>query len=206
MKIHIARAGDRLADLIRKYKIGQEQLLSANPHLNLHGSLSAGTKVRIPTGRIPVATIERGGVGTPPPVVEPSPQPPMGSQHTGEEGGWQVGDLPQVGSNASFSVVSSFSSAAQVHEGDPSLMVAEEGWLSEQEQVLPEDVSPVLHPPGNPFPLSMAPAPWGGGIQSLVPPLPPVPFSQLSPLLVGSSPCPSEGLGVPPSNHQGKLV
>lgn len=54
MKIHVVRQGDTLLDLTQKYNVPLERILQANPEMNEESSesLSIGSKVRIPTGKI----------------------------------------------------------------------------------------------------------------------------------------------------------
>jgi LysM repeat protein len=54
MKIHIVRPGEVFEQLVQKYNVPFERLLEANPNLNKEASLEAGTKIRIPTGKVPL--------------------------------------------------------------------------------------------------------------------------------------------------------
>jgi hypothetical protein len=56
MKIHIVRSGEAFEELVQKYNVPFERLLEANPHLDDHALLEPGSKVRIPTGKVPVST------------------------------------------------------------------------------------------------------------------------------------------------------
>ncbi|WP_028775565.1 LysM peptidoglycan-binding domain-containing protein [Shimazuella kribbensis] len=54
MKIHIVRPGEVFEQLVQKYNVPFERLLEANPNLNEEVLLEAGTKIRIPTGKVPL--------------------------------------------------------------------------------------------------------------------------------------------------------
>ncbi|MFS8513725.1 MAG: LysM peptidoglycan-binding domain-containing protein, partial [Planifilum fulgidum] len=54
MKIHIVQPGETIESVAERYGISVEKLLEAND-LSESDSLEAGMKVRIPTGRVPVA-------------------------------------------------------------------------------------------------------------------------------------------------------
>lgn len=54
MKIHIVRQGEVFEELVQKYNVPFERLLEANPNLN-EASLEPGSKVRIPTGKVPLS-------------------------------------------------------------------------------------------------------------------------------------------------------
>src|SRR6185437_3631522 len=55
MKIHIARAGETLWDIAQKYNIPLERLQELNSNLGEADELKRGEKVRVPTGKIPLA-------------------------------------------------------------------------------------------------------------------------------------------------------
>ncbi|MCH5584114.1 LysM peptidoglycan-binding domain-containing protein [Shimazuella sp. AN120528] len=55
MKIHIVRQGEVFEELVQKYNVPFERLLEANPDLNGEVSLEPGSKIKIPTGKIPLS-------------------------------------------------------------------------------------------------------------------------------------------------------
>lgn len=59
MKIHIVRPGEQLWDLVQKYNVPLERVLEANPNIMEPEQLEVGSKVRIPSGRIPVSPLKR---------------------------------------------------------------------------------------------------------------------------------------------------
>ncbi|MDQ0417534.1 hypothetical protein J2Z48_001707 [Croceifilum oryzae] len=59
MKIHIVRPGEQLWDLVQKYNVPLERVLEANPNIMEPEQLEVGSKVRIPSGRVPVSPIKR---------------------------------------------------------------------------------------------------------------------------------------------------
>lgn len=59
MKIHIVRPGEQLWDLVQKYNVPLERVLEANPNIMEPEQLEVGSKVRIPTGRVPVSPLKR---------------------------------------------------------------------------------------------------------------------------------------------------
>lgn len=67
VKIHIVQPGETLESVAERYGITVEKLLEAND-LSESDSLEAGMKVRIPTGRVPVAQQKT--------VAEPAGEPP----------------------------------------------------------------------------------------------------------------------------------
>jgi morphogenetic protein associated with SpoVID len=54
MKIHIVRQGEEFEQLVQKYNVPFDRLLEANPDLNGETALETGSKVRIPTGKVPL--------------------------------------------------------------------------------------------------------------------------------------------------------
>lgn len=54
MKIHIVQADDTLAKLAKKYHISEEQIVKANPTLEKEQPLQTGSKIFIPSGKIPL--------------------------------------------------------------------------------------------------------------------------------------------------------
>jgi len=67
VKIHIVQPGETIESVAERYGISVEKLLQANG-LNESDTLEEGMKVRIPTGRVPVAQQK--------PVAEPAAEPP----------------------------------------------------------------------------------------------------------------------------------
>ncbi|SFX09063.1 LysM domain-containing protein [Thermoactinomyces sp. DSM 45891] len=59
MKIHIVRPGEQLWDLVQKYNVPLERVLEANPNIMEPEQLEVGSKVRIPSGRVPVSPVKR---------------------------------------------------------------------------------------------------------------------------------------------------
>lgn len=59
MKIHIVRPGEQLWDLVQKYNVPLERVLEANPNIMEPEQLEVGSKVRIPSGRVPVSPLKR---------------------------------------------------------------------------------------------------------------------------------------------------
>jgi LysM repeat protein len=55
MKIHIVRQGEVFEQIVQKYNVPFERLLEANPDLNNDENLEVGSKIRIPTGKVPLA-------------------------------------------------------------------------------------------------------------------------------------------------------
>jgi hypothetical protein len=55
MKIHIVRQGEVFEELVQKYNVPYERLLEANPNLDGETTLEPGSKVRIPTGKVPLS-------------------------------------------------------------------------------------------------------------------------------------------------------
>jgi LysM repeat protein len=55
MKIHIVRPGEIFEELVQKYNVPFERLLEANPNLNEETTLEPGSKIRIPTGKVPLS-------------------------------------------------------------------------------------------------------------------------------------------------------
>jgi morphogenetic protein associated with SpoVID len=55
MKIHVTRPGDTLWVLAQKYNVPAERLREANPDLGDSDELRPGLKVRVPTGKVPIA-------------------------------------------------------------------------------------------------------------------------------------------------------
>lgn len=54
MKIHIVRQGETLWELAKAYNVPVGRLLEANPKLTESKKLQWGSKIRIPTGKVPV--------------------------------------------------------------------------------------------------------------------------------------------------------
>jgi morphogenetic protein associated with SpoVID len=86
MKIHIAREGETLWDIAQKYNIPLERLQEWNADLADTEKLKKGEKIRIPTGKIPLAvsrqdTWETAG----PSEVKESPKGEEEEQHIQEE-------------------------------------------------------------------------------------------------------------------------
>ncbi|WP_168188582.1 LysM peptidoglycan-binding domain-containing protein [Thermoflavimicrobium daqui] len=54
MKIHIVHPGDTLSFIVQKYNIPLERLLEANPQITNTEKLEIGSKVRIPSGKVPI--------------------------------------------------------------------------------------------------------------------------------------------------------
>jgi len=77
VKIHIVRQGETLVSLAQKYNTPIDRLLEANPHLNENDELKPGSKVRVPTGKIPLASVQREPkVSLPESVQEEMPKVP----------------------------------------------------------------------------------------------------------------------------------
>jgi len=54
MKIHIVQSDDSLAKLAEKYQISEDQIVKANPRLEKDQTLKVGSKIYIPSGKIPL--------------------------------------------------------------------------------------------------------------------------------------------------------
>lgn len=72
MKIHIVRQGETLVYLAKKYNTPLERLLEANPQLSENDSqeLVSGSKVRIPTGKIPLSSAKESPTVSVPKAAE----------------------------------------------------------------------------------------------------------------------------------------
>ncbi|TCP65640.1 LysM peptidoglycan-binding domain-containing protein [Baia soyae] len=75
MKIHIVRPGEQLWDLVQKYNVPLERVLEANPNIMEPEQLEVGSKVRIPSGRVPVSPIKRDYLPQKPLVERPAGSP-----------------------------------------------------------------------------------------------------------------------------------
>lgn len=54
MKIHIVQSGDSLSDLAKKYQLSEDRIIEANPNMDKDQQLKQGSKIFIPTGKIPL--------------------------------------------------------------------------------------------------------------------------------------------------------
>ncbi len=55
MRIHIVRQGEAFEELVQKYNVPFDRLLEANPSVENYENLEPGSKIRIPTGKVPVS-------------------------------------------------------------------------------------------------------------------------------------------------------
>lgn len=58
MKIHIVRSGDSLDTLAEKYQLSVDQIMEANPSIKKDQLLEQGSKIFIPSGKIPLTREE----------------------------------------------------------------------------------------------------------------------------------------------------
>lgn len=58
MKIHIVRSDDSLDTLAEKYQLSVDQILEANPNIKRDQPLKQGSKIFIPSGKIPLTREE----------------------------------------------------------------------------------------------------------------------------------------------------
>lgn len=58
MKIHIVRTGDSLDVLADKYQLSVDQIIEANPNIKKDQPLEQGSKIFIPSGKIPLTREE----------------------------------------------------------------------------------------------------------------------------------------------------
>lgn len=54
MKIHIVQSGDSLDELAKKYDLSEDRILEANPNIEKDQPLKQGSKIFIPSGKIPL--------------------------------------------------------------------------------------------------------------------------------------------------------
>lgn len=59
MRIHIVRARETLWELAQQYNVPVARILKANPQLKENQPLASGSKVRIPSGKVPVSQAQR---------------------------------------------------------------------------------------------------------------------------------------------------
>lgn len=55
MRIHVVRGRETLWELAKQYNVPVARILKANPQLTENQPLDAGSKVRIPSGKVPVS-------------------------------------------------------------------------------------------------------------------------------------------------------
>jgi hypothetical protein len=61
LRIHIVRGRETLWELAKQYNVPVARILKANPQLTENQPLATGSKVRIPSGKVPVSQAQRGG-------------------------------------------------------------------------------------------------------------------------------------------------
>jgi morphogenetic protein associated with SpoVID len=134
MKIHIAREGETLWDIAQKYNIPLERLQEWNADLADTEKLKKGEKIRIPTGKIPLAVSRQDTRGTTgPSEVKESPKGEeeelLSRKESSESSGFVTEELPKPPSVGEFSEwspevlddSSSFMADSSYYDDEPNL-------------------------------------------------------------------------------------